>query len=147
MDIEAEVEPRAVRVPGWYWVVAVLCLLFELAGCYAYLLQVTVDPATLPVDQRALVEAMPIWAIAAYAVAVWVWMAGAVGLLLKKKFARGALFVSMIFVIVQFGGMLMIPEIRGSMSSDQLLGPLLIFALSYGYWQFSKIAWKRGWLA
>jgi len=147
MEIEAEVEPRAVTVPGWYWLVAGLCLLFELAGCYAYIMQVTTDPATLPVDQRVLVEAMPIWTIAAYALAVWVGLAGAVGLLLKKRFARPALFVSMIFVIVQFGGMLLIPDIRGAMSSSQLLGPILIFHLSYGYWQFSKVAWIRGWLS
>ena len=46
MEFEAEVEPRAFHVPGWYWAVAIACLLFELLGCYAYITQVTTDPAT-----------------------------------------------------------------------------------------------------
>ena len=146
MDFEAEVEPRSIHVPRWFWLVAALCLLFEAAGCYAYILQVTVDPATLPIDERRLVEAMPIWAIGAYAMAVWVGLIGAIGLLLRKRFARGALLISLAFVVVQFGGMLLMPSIRTLMSSDQLLGPVVIFVIAYGFCQFCKIADKKDWL-
>ena len=146
MEFEAEAEPRSIHVPGWYWAVAAACLLFELLGCYAYITQVTTDPATLPLDQRRLVEAMPMWATGAYAMAVWVGLAGAIGMLLRKRFARGALLVSLAFVVVQFGGMLLIPDIRGSMSSSQLLGPIVIFVVAYGFWQFSKIADRKDWI-
>ena len=146
MQFEAEVEPRAIHVPRWYWLVAAACLLFELAGCYAYVGQVTIDPATLPLDQRRLVQAMPVWAVAAYAMAVWVGLIGAVGLMLRKRFARGALLVSLAFVVVQFGGMMLLPGVRGLMSSDQLLGPIVIFVLAYGFWQFSKIADRKDWI-
>jgi hypothetical protein len=134
------------NVPGWYWLVAVAALLFELVGCFAFYLQVTTDPATLPVDQRALIEATPMWINAAYAIAVLAGLAGAVGLLQRMRWAKGALFLSLAMIVVQFGGILAVPALRQSLPSDQLLGPIVIFLLAYGFWQFAKIAAKRGWI-
>ena len=133
-------------VPGWYWLVALAALLFELAGCYAFYLQVTTDVAGLPVDQRALVEATPIWINAAYGLAVAAGLVGAIGLLQRLRFAKGALLLSLVAIVVQFGGILLVPALRQSIPSDELLGPIVIFVLAYAFWQFAKIAAKRGWL-
>jgi hypothetical protein len=146
MSFEAEVEPRSIHVPRWYWAVAVACLLFEMAGCAMYLAYVTTDPATLPLDQRRLAEAMPIWAVAAFAMGVWIGLAGAVGLLLRKRFARGALLVSLAFVIIQFGGLLLLPMVGGSTSSNGLVEPIVIGLIAYGFWQFSLIADRKDWI-
>ena len=145
-EVDVEVEPRPLGVPAWFWLVALACLLFEAAGCYAYILQVTVDPATLPLDQRRASEAMPMLIVAFYALAVWIGLGGAIALLLRKRIARGALFVSMAFVVLQFGGILLIPDLRAGMSSDQLLGPIAIFVLAYGFWQFAKFADRKDWI-
>jgi hypothetical protein len=134
------------HVPAWYWVVAVAGLLFELAGCYAYYLQVTVDPASMALDQQALAEAMPAWILIAYGLAVAIGLIGAIGLLLRHRFAASALLVSLIAIVVQFGGILIVPELRQSMSSDQFLGPLLIFLIAYGLWHFARLAARRGWI-
>ena len=69
-------------------VAAIASVLFMLVACAGYLLTVTVDPASLPIDQRAMVEAQPMWMMAAYAIAVWVGLAGAVMLVLRRKLAR-----------------------------------------------------------
>ena len=141
---------RNEQVPGWYWLVAGLALLFEGIGCYAYLLEVMRTPAdiaSLPLDQRRLIEATPWWVTAAYAVAVWSGLAGAVLLLLRRRLAVGALLLSLIGVVVQFGGIFLVPELRSTIPSDQLLGPIIIFVIAYALWQFSRIAGKRGWLA
>ena len=141
---------RNEQVPGWYWLVAGLALLFEGIGCYAYLLEVMRTPAdiaSLPLDQRRLIGATPWWVTAAYAVAVWSGLAGAVLLLLRRRLAVGALLVSLIAVVVQFGGIFLVPELRSTIPSDQLLGPIIIFVIAYALWQFSRIARKRGWLA
>lgn len=143
------VEGRPV-VPGWYWLVAVAALLFEGVGCYAHYLEVMRSPAevaALPLDQRRLVELTPIWISGAYAVAVWVGMIGAVGLLLRRRFAVLALLVSLVAIVVQFGGILLVPALRSSIPSDQLLGPIIIFVIAYGLWQFASMARKRGWLS
>ena len=136
-------------MPGWYWLVAVAALLFEAVGCYAYYSEVMRSPAevaTLPLDQRRLVELTPVWITGAYAIAVWVGLIGAVGLLLRRRFAVLALLVSLVAIVVQFGGILLVPALRSSIPSDQLLGPIIIFVIAYGLWQFASMARKRGWL-
>jgi hypothetical protein len=49
----------------WYMPAAIVSLLFMVLGCAALAMHVTADPATLPLDQRALFEAEPRWVLAA----------------------------------------------------------------------------------
>ena len=134
------------RVPAWYWIVAVTALLFELAGCYAYYLQAVTDVATLPLDQQALRRATPGWIEWAYELAVGIGLIGAVCLLLRRRLAVWALLISLVAIVIQFGGILLVPALRESMSSSEFLGPIIIFLLSYGFWQFALLARRRGWL-
>lgn len=133
-------------VPAWFWIIAILALLFEILGCVMYWTQVSADPATLPVDQRAMQEAMPVWMTAAYGIAVWVGLAGAVLLLLRHRHAVPLLLISLIAVIVQFGGILVVPELRDMVPPNAYLGPIVIGLIAYGLWHFSRYAAKRGWL-
>jgi hypothetical protein len=133
-------------VPAWFWVVAVLALLFELLGCVMYWTQVSADPATLPVDQRALQDAMPMWMTAAYAIAVWVGLAGAILLVLRRRHAEPVLLVSLIAVVIQFGGILLVPELRDMVTPDAYAGPIGIAVIAYGIWHFARLSRKRGWL-
>src|SRR5690606_29127230 len=60
--------PSAAR-PGWFRVVAVLLLLWNLLGLWMFWSQYTMSPAqlaALPEAQRGLFEAMPGWAWAVY---------------------------------------------------------------------------------
>lgn len=137
-------ETRA--VPAWFWVVAVLALLFELLGCVMYYTQVSADPATLPIDQRAMWNATPTWMVAAYGVAVWVGLAGAVLLLLRHRHAVPLLLVSLVAVIVQYGGILVVSELRDVVPPIAYAGPIVIAVIAYGIWHFARHARKRGWL-
>lgn len=137
-------EPR--DVPGWFWAVAIAALLFELLGCFTYWLQVSTDPSSLPIDQRAMVEAAPVWMTAAYAVAVWVGLAGAILLLLRRRHATTLLLVSLIAVIVQFSSLLIDPQLRDLATPDMYAGPIVIALFAYGVWHFSLYSKKRGWL-
>jgi hypothetical protein len=136
------------NIPAWYWVAAVLALLFECLGCFFYLAEVRLTPeqiAMLPLDQAAMLSARPAWYYAAFGVAVWVGLAGAVGLLLRKTWAVPALLVSLIAVIVQFSAILIVPEMR-TVTSDALLGPILVALISYGILMLARLAKRHGWL-
>lgn len=141
---------RAARpVPAWFWIVAGLALLFEAFGCYAYLTDVTrtaEETARLPVDQRSLMEATPWWIYAAYGTAVWVGLAGTVLLLMRRRHAVPLLLISLIAVIVQFGGVLLVPELRNDTPPDAFTLPIVIAVVVYGIWHFSRYARKQGWL-
>lgn len=138
--------PKLEGVPGWFWVAAIAVLLWEALGCFMYVSQVTTDPATLPLDQRAIWDAAPVWMIGAFALAVWVGLAGAVLLLMRKRLSVPVLLASLIAVVVQFSALVVVPQLRESISSDALTVPIVIIIAAYAIWQFAKLAARRGWL-
>ena len=136
-------------VPAWFWLVAVLALLFELFGCYAYLTDVTRSQETLaqlPIDERARWQATPWWIFAAYGTAVWIGLFGSILLLMRRRHAEIMLLISLIAVVVQFGGVLLVRELREVTPPDAFTLPIVITVIVYGIWHFSRHARKRGWL-
>jgi hypothetical protein len=135
-------------VPAWYWVAVVAALLFELAGCYFYLAEVMMSRAeimSLPLDQRQMLAARPSWYYAAFGVAVWIGLVGVAGLALRKAWADRMLLASLVAVIVQFSAIFIVPEMR-LVTSDALLGPVIIIMCAYAIWQLALLAKRRGWL-
>jgi hypothetical protein len=124
-------EVREAPVPAWFWAVAVLALLWEAMGCYQYLMQV-----------RAPGETLPVWVVAAFAVAVWVGLLGAILLLMRRDWARMAFIVSLLAVLVQFGGLYM----GGRMHPADAGMPALIVAVAVVLVWFAHYSAKRGWL-
>ena len=132
--------------PRWFTIAAIAALLFYLAGCAMYLMQVSVDPASLPLDQRAKWDAAPAWMIAAYAVAVWVGLVGAILLLMRRRLAEKLLLVSLIALIVQFSALLLVPDLRNLMTSDDLMVPFVLIVSAYVIWHFAWTSRRAGWL-
>jgi hypothetical protein len=136
-------------VPGWFWAAAIVALLWELAGCYAYLTQISMDAADLaklPAGQAEMWRTMPIWAKCAYAVAVWVGLTGAIALLMRRRWAREAFAVSLLAVLVQFGwAFLGTPMLRTLGLSAAGFPILIILAAAVLFW-FAGWATRRGWL-
>jgi hypothetical protein len=134
--------------PAWYWAAAIGALLFECLGCFFYLAEVRLTPeqiAMLPLDQAAMLGARPSWYYAAFGAAVWVGLAGSLGLLLRKAWAVPMLLISLIAVIVQFSAIFVVPEMR-VVTSDALLGPIIIIVVCYGIFMLGRLAKRRGWL-
>lgn len=119
-------------VPGWFWIVAVVALLWEGMGCYQYLTQIT-----------SADDVMPVWVSAAFAVAVWIGAAGAILLLLRQRLARTAFAVSLLAVLVQFGGTILLA--RGTPGAGLGMAAVIVAAGVVLLW-FSDFAAKRGWL-
>src|ERR1044071_6468976 len=101
--VEHHHEPRPIA--GWFTPAAVLSVLFMGLGCIMYLMHVLADPNTLPLDQRAALEAEPAWVTGANAIAVWVGLIGAILLVLRRKQAEWALLVSLIAVLIWLAGL------------------------------------------
>lgn len=137
---------KTTATPAWYWLVAVAALLFEAAGAYLFLNSLQIDPASLPLDQRAVFEATPQWMTIAWAVAIGSGMLGAIGLLLRRRFAEPLLLISLVAVAVQFSGLFLVKQLRELTPEDHLVVPIVILLFAYGFWQTSKLARRRGWL-
>jgi len=79
-----------IKAPTWFNVVAAVMLVWNLLGVMAYIAQVTMTPETLaalPEAERQLYASTPVWATAAYAIAVNGGALGCLLLLLKKNLA------------------------------------------------------------
>lgn len=136
-------------VPSWYLVAALAALLFEAFGCYSYLTDVTRSSealAGLPLDQRMMVEAMPAWIYAAYAIAVWSGLAGAVGLIVRRRWAIPALGLSLLAILIQFGGIFLVPRLRQVTPPEAMVVPLAIIAIAAAIYWLAHHALRRGWL-
>ena len=136
-------------VPAWFWTVAVIALLWEAMGCFAYLGQVTMTPAemaALPPAERDIWRAMPAWLDGVYAVAVWVGLTGALGLLLRRRWARICFIVSLVAVLIQFGWTFVATPVLTTVGPVAAGLPLLIIVIAVALVWLSGLAIQRGWL-
>ena len=133
-------------IARWFIAAAIASLLFMLLGCAMYLMHVTTDPASLPIEQRTAFEAIPTWVLGAQAVAVWVGAAGALLLVLRKKLAEPLLLVSLIAVTVWLVG-LMLSDVREAMSVNDLAVAIVVTALTWTIYWFARHSRQRGWLS
>jgi hypothetical protein len=137
------------RVPTWFWAVAVVALLWEAMGCYAYLTQVSMSAdqlAALPEGQRQLFTSMPDWVTAAYGIATWGGLLAAVLLILRRRWATIMFAVSLIAVLVQFGWSFIVADAAGVVGPSAYGLPAFIVAAGIALLWFSSWAAKRGWL-
>jgi hypothetical protein len=83
--------------PAWLRIAAVLGLLWNLFGVYAYLQTVGVLPGADPAMTN---EAMPAWVTGGFAVAVFGGALGSLALLLLKRWSKLLLLLSFIGILV-----------------------------------------------
>ena len=141
---DARFSPRPLA--GWYWAGAFASLLFMLVAVVGYLVDVTGDPSQLPLDQRVVAEARPIWAMAAYAIAVWAGLAGAILLVLRRKLAQPLLLVSLVAAVITFMPYAIVPGVRDNISTNDVAFAIAILAITWTIFWFARHSSQRGWL-
>jgi hypothetical protein len=133
-------------VAAWFIIAAVASVLFMGFGCVSYLLHVFTNPATMPLDQRTAYEAEPAWLTAAYAIAVWVGLIGALLLVMRRKIAQWLLLISVIAVLAWLAGLVLVTPLRESMSANDLIVAIVVAALTWTIYWFAWHSRRRGWL-
>ncbi len=93
------------RTPATFWPVAVLSLLWNLFGCYDYLMS-KLSPASyfaasgLSPESAAFMAALPAWLTAFWALGVWGSLAGSLLLLARSRMAVAAFALSLLGLAV-----------------------------------------------
>jgi hypothetical protein len=138
------------RVPVWFRLVALLGLLWNAFGVYAYLQHVGMfgDPlAGLSPAQVALAQTIPAWVTGTYAVAVFSGLLGALCMVLGKRFASPLLWLSLLAVLAQSVWVILISDARAVEGTVALVMPLVILCIgALLVWVAGKGA-ARGWLS
>lgn len=133
-------------IARWYWIAAIGSVLFMAVGCWGYLVDVTTDPATLPLDRRNLVAARPVWQVAAYAIAVWVGLLGTLLLLLRRRVAEPLLIVSLVAAFFTFLPYVSVPAIRDNISTNDIAAAIIVLLITGTIYSFARHSRQRGWL-
>ncbi len=133
-------------IKGWYWIGAIAVLVFMSLGVAGYLVSVTAPGGALPADQRALMAARPVWMIWAYAIAVWSGMAGAVAMLVRRRWAVPLLLISLIGAIFTFLPYAIVPEVRELATEGDGAAGIIVIALCWTSFWFARHSVQRGWL-
>jgi len=143
------VTENRVIVPGWFWIVSVLALLWELVGIAAYLKQVTqtaAEVAALPPAQQALLSATPPWVTGAFAIAVFSGGLAATAMLLRRKWCRLFYVVSVVAAIAQFGWVFGVAKAHETIGQSAIYLPATVIAIGLLLVWLAGIAIKKGWL-
>ncbi|MBA6411900.1 hypothetical protein H2508_02095 [Parahaliea sp. F7430] len=93
---------RKRRIPWHLWLVGALSLVWNSIGAFDYLMTSTRNEQYMGRFSAELLDyfyAMPVWAIACWAIAVWSGVLGSIFLLLRKRLAVWALFLSFLTAI------------------------------------------------
>ncbi|MDV7138869.1 hypothetical protein R3X28_08275 [Maribacter sp. TH_r10] len=139
-----------VKVPVWYWIVSILALIWNLIGAMAYLGQAFITDeikATMPVEQVTLLENTPAWVTAAFAFAVWGGVLGCIALLLRKKWAKPVLVISLVGLLVQLGySFFMTNALEVYGPAQGMVMPIVLLLIGVGLVLFANSARKKAWI-
>ncbi|MEP0134217.1 MAG: hypothetical protein ABJJ25_08310 [Eudoraea sp.] len=144
-------EKSNTKPPVWFWIVSILALLWNLMGVMSYLEQAYMTDeikAQYTAEQLTLMQGIPAWVTAAFAIAVWGGLLGCIALLFRKRWAKPLLMLSLIAILIQMAYsffMTNAAEIYGLIPG--IIIPLLVIIIGIALVQFARIAEKRNWIS
>ncbi len=134
----------------WFWIISIVGLIWNGFGAMNYLAQTTMSDAQKAAytpEQLTIVEANPAWVTGAFALAVWGGVLGCIALLLRKKWAKPVLLVSLIGIIAQMSyGWFMTNSVEAFGTVMGIVLPVLVIIIGIGLYLFAKSGIRKGWL-
>jgi len=132
-----------------YWIIAVIAIIWNAMGVNQYLQQqynTEAFKSQYTPEQLELVYNMPSWAIAAFAIAVFAGLLGALALLLRKKVASLLFSISLIAVLIQMIYNFVIINSLETYGPGGVIMPIMILLIAIFLVVYSKNAVTKGWL-
>ncbi len=142
-------ENQSVKVPKWFWVVAIISLLWNLMGVttfFQYLFMSDEALSALSVAEQDLFNSYPIWIEIAFAIAVFGGTIGSIGLLIRKKWAKPAFVVSLIGIIPQMTHNLFMTNAWEVQGPGSAVMPVLVVIIGVFLFWFTAFAGRKNWL-
>ena len=129
--------------PRHLWVVGVLSLLWNGFGAYDYTMSHVggveyFESMGMDAAAFAWFEAMPGWAVAAWAVGVWGSVIGSVKLLLRSRWAAKAFLVSIVGAVISFAYQFSSDKPASLEGGMATLMPIAIMILILAQWYYAR---------
>lgn len=137
------------KLPVWFWIVAILAVLWNLGGVYAYWSHITLSDAALatyPEPVQKMYREIPAWANAAFAIAVFGGVAASLALVFRSKFSAALFGLSLAAVLVQAFQAFVLANAISVAGPSAATAPSLVALFAIVLLWFSLMARGKGWL-
>lgn len=137
------------KVSTIFWVIGAVALLWNLMGVFAFITDMMISEDALALmteEQRSLYESNPIWHKLVYGVATFCGLLGAIGLLMKKRWAITLFLISLVAVIIQFLYGLFGTNASSAFGVMAIIMPIIVTLISFFLWYYAKKCEAKGWL-
>lgn len=124
-----------------FWVISIIALIWNAMGVFQYLMmQYNKEElaTTMTEAENALVESLPVWHTAAFAIAVFSGLLGSIFLLLKNKVATPLFLISLLAVVLQMGYWVLGTDVINVVGYQAVIMPLLVILIAVFLYIFSK---------
>ncbi|MFT7034167.1 MAG: hypothetical protein ACJA2S_002677 [Cyclobacteriaceae bacterium] len=124
-----------------FWIISVIALIWNLMGVFAYLAQAFMTDemkALLPETEREMYDNKPAWATAAFAIAVFAGLIGAIGLLMRKGWTAALFILSLIGILAHQVYIFFISGFMNGANASQMIMPLLVTVIGFFLVWYSK---------
>ena len=142
-------ENQKTNIPKWFWVVAVIALLWNLLGVVSFYMHVFISDETLqalPVAEQDLYNSYPLWTEIAFGIAVLGGILGAIGLVMKKKWSKSVFILSLLAILPQMTHNLFFTNAREVYGPGTEVMPIMVIVFGVFLVWFSSFGIKKGWL-
>lgn len=137
------------KPPIWFWIISVLTLIWNAMGSHGYISQAYQTKAfteNYTTEQLDIINSMPAWYIALFAIAVFSGTIGCVLLLFRKKVANPFLLLSFVSATTMMVYFLFIADLKDVDFSDNKIMAYIIIAIAAFLVWFSRKASAKHWL-
>jgi hypothetical protein len=124
---------NACKPPRWFWVVAVLALLWYLMDASAFFMRVSMSDetiASMPTDQQHLYRDMPLWVDFAFACEVFGGTLGCIALLMLKRWAWLLFVVSLLGTLAQTTNIWFLTDAISVMGTPAIAMPIVAMVIA-----------------
>ena len=131
---------------GWYMIGAIAAFLFMAGACAMYGFHVATNPQSLPLDQRTVFEAEPLWVTSAFGLGALAGLAAAAMLVIRRKIAQPLMLVSLVAMLAWLAGLLLVPGLRDVITTNDIAVAIIVVAIDWTIFWFARHSNQRGWL-
>ena len=142
-------EKKENKTANWFLILSGILFLWNLMGVAAFFMQISITDEAIQgfsATERELYNNYSLWTKLVFALAVFGGSLGTLGLLLRKKWSKPVLIVSLLAVIVQMSHSLFIAGAIAVYGSSAAIMPAVTVSISGFLVLFASYGIKQGWL-
>ena len=140
---------QKISLPTWFWVIAVVSLLWNIMGCVILFSDVFAQETmieSMTDEQKEWARSTPGWVNFVFAISVSTGVAGSICLLMRKRLSVPLFAISLVAVLIQMVYTMLIAGGLKVMGPSGAVMPSLVITLSIAWLLFSQFSKGKGWL-